>query len=83
VEYPESFEVTLERQIADKLLFLALTYSFHIVMHALQSDSGCCLRTAQVVASVSTGKPFCHSRESGNATAISWEFPGSRELIFT
>jgi hypothetical protein len=33
--------------------------------------------------SVSTGKPFCHSRESGNANAISREFSGSLELIFT
>jgi hypothetical protein len=36
-----------------------------------------------VTSSVSTGKPFCHSRESGNANSISREFPGSRELIFT
>jgi hypothetical protein len=33
--------------------------------------------------SVSTGKPLCHSRESGNANSISREFPGSREFIFT
>jgi hypothetical protein len=33
--------------------------------------------------SVSTGKPFCHSRESGNANSISREFSGSRELIFS
>jgi hypothetical protein len=32
--------------------------------------------------SVSTGKQFCHSRESGNANSISREFPGSRELMF-
>jgi hypothetical protein len=36
-----------------------------------------------VLPSVSTGKPFCHSRESGNQNTISREFPGSRELIFT
>jgi hypothetical protein len=32
---------------------------------------------------VSTGMPFRHSRESGNQSTISREFPGSRELIFT
>jgi hypothetical protein len=41
------------------------------------------LHLSVVRSSVSTGKPFCHSRESGNANSISREFPGSRELIFT
>jgi hypothetical protein len=36
----------------------------------------------RVTDSVSTGKPFCHSRESGNANNISREIPGSRELMF-
>jgi hypothetical protein len=34
------------------------------------------------VTSVSTGKPFCRSGESGNANSIYREFLGSREMIF-
>jgi hypothetical protein len=41
------------------------------------------LKAALVLSSVSTGKPFRHSRESGNANSIYREFPGSRELICT
>jgi hypothetical protein len=40
------------------------------------------LKMRRIATSVSTGKPFGHSRESGNANYISREFPGSRELIF-
>jgi hypothetical protein len=40
-------------------------------------------RHQQPLPNVSTGKLFCHSRESGNENTISREFPGSRESIIT